>query len=431
MADRSAPAARRGRGPFFVRPLPLATIFLMTSPPNLPQTSTTPLAAAAVSGHLDTRTAATEVAHELYDTLGSSCDLAIFFASFHHRAAFPEAVEILRQTLGPACLFGATAESVLGGAQELEGVAGLAALGLRLPGVSVHPWSSTPDDPLPLDEPARLGQRIGLAEDLRAVILLADPFSTPITGLLGAITTCNGALRPVPVVGGMASGASQPGLNQLLINDSVSAAGAVGITIGGEVEIDFIVSQGCRPIGTPLVVTKSKANVLQELGGQRALDVLQALANDLPQREKALLKQGLLLGSVIDEYKDHFGRGDFLVRNILGFDKHGGGIAVGEIPRVGQTIQFHVRDAETADEDLQLLLDAQQLKAPPFAALLFSCNGRGKRLFKEPNHDIGVIRDRLGDVPIAGFFAAGEIGPIGEKSFLHGHTASLAVFRGR
>ena len=225
----------------------------------------------------------------------------------------------------------------------------------------------------------------------------------------------------------MASGASQPGLNQLLINDSVSAAGAVGITIGGEVEIDFIVSQGCRPIGTPLVVTKSKANVLQELGGQRALDVLQALANDLPQREKALLKQGLLLGSVIDEYKDHFGRGDFLVRNILGFDKRGGGIAVGEIPRVGQTIQFHVRDAETADEDLQLLLDAQQLKKPPFAALLFSCNGRGKRLFKEPNHDIGVIRDRLGDVPIAGFFAAGEIGPIGEKAFLHGPTAGLCA----
>ncbi len=403
----------------------------MTSTPHLPRTSTTPHAAAAVSGHLDTRTAATEVAHELYDALGSSCDLAIFFASFHHRAAFPEAADVLRRTLGPRCLLGATAESVLGGEQELEGVAGLAALALRLPGFRAHPWSSTPEDPLPLKQPATLGRRIGLAEDLRAVILLADPFSTPITRLLPAITTCNGAGRPVPVVGGMASGASQPGLNQLLLNESISTAGAVGITIGGEVEIDFIVSQGCRPIGTPLLVTKSKTNVIQELGGRRALDVLQALTNDLPQREKALLKQGLLIGSVIDEYKDHFGRGDFLVRNILGFDKRGGGIAVGEMPRVGQTVQFHVRDAETADEDLHLLLDAQQLKKPPFAALLFTCNGRGKQLFKESNHDIGVIRDRLGDVPIAGFFAAGEIGPIGDTSFLHGHTASLAVFRGR
>jgi small ligand-binding sensory domain FIST len=137
----------------------------------------------------------------------------------------------------------------------------------------------------------------------------------------------------------------------------------------------------------------------------------------------------VLVGNVIDEHKRHFGRGDFLVRNILGLDQERGGIVVGDLPRMGQTIQFHARDAVTAAEDLQLLLDVQDLKGRPFGGLLFSCNGRGKRLFDEPNHDLGIINERLGSSPVAGFFAAGEIGPIGEQSFLHGHTAALALFR--
>ena len=135
------------------------------------------------------------------------------------------------------------------------------------------------------------------------------------------------------------------------------------------------------------------------------------------------------MGTVINEYKDRFGRGDFLIRNILGYDKQNGAIAVGDLPRVGQTIQFHVRYAETAHEDLQLLLDAQQLKGPPVGGLLFTCNGRGRRLFEDPHHDVTTIRNRLGDIPLAGFFAAGEIGPVGDQSFVHGHTASLALIR--
>jgi small ligand-binding sensory domain FIST len=135
------------------------------------------------------------------------------------------------------------------------------------------------------------------------------------------------------------------------------------------------------------------------------------------------------MGTVINEYKDRFGRGDFLVRNILGYDKEHGAMAVGDLPKMGQTIQFHVRDAETAHEDLQLLLDAQQLKPRPLGGLLFTCNGRGKRLFEDPHHDIAIIRERLGEIPLAGFFAAGEIGPIGNQSFVHGHTAGLALLR--
>lgn len=418
-----------------------------------------PFAASAISGHLDTRTAATEVADRLFDELGAPgprssadglCDLALVFGSFHHRSAFEDAAAIIRKTISPRVLMGVTAEAVLGVDRELEGIAGLSAIALRLPGVKLHAWHATPDDPMPLREPERIRQRIGFdpaAGDFRTAIMFGDPFSTPITRLLPAITRCgrpsktefqvpnapSSAPLAVPVIGGMASGASQPNLNVMVQNDRVLNAGAIGVSICGDIEIDFIVSQGCRPIGTPFVITKCNENVILELGGRKAIDALQEMGQELSEAEKKLLSKGLLLGRVINEYKGHFGRGDFLVRNVMGLDQRVGGVVAGEMMRVGQTVQFHARDAATAAEDLQLLLDAQVMNdKPPVAAFLFSCNGRGERLFGEPNHDLNIIRDRLGDnLPIAGFFCAGEFGPIGDRSFLHGHTASLAVLRAR
>ncbi|MCP3903716.1 MAG: hypothetical protein GY715_08790 [Planctomycetes bacterium] len=389
------------------------------------------VAASAISGHLDTRTAATEVGDELADTLSDGCDLVLVFASYHHRAALPDAVSTIRRTLDPSIVLAVTAEGVLGSAQEMEGVAGLSAMSMRLPGVRLAPWTSTPDDPVALASPAAVAERIGFGEDFRTTILLGDPFSTPITRLLPAVTGCGGPDRAVPVIGGMASGASQSGQNTLIINERVTTAGVIGVTIAGDIEVDFVVSQGCRPIGTPLVVTKTNGNVVLELGGRPAFDVLQEIASELSESERELLQKGLLLGHVIDERRRPFGRGDFLVRSLLGFDRKKRGVIVGDIPRLGQTVQFHARDAVTAAEDLQLLLDAQELRAPPFAGLLFTCNGRGKRLFGVPHHDVTIIDERLGSVPVAGFFAAGEIGPVGDQSFLHGHTASLGLFRAR
>ncbi len=236
--------------------------------------------------------------------------------------------------------------------------------------------------------------------------------------------------RPLPVVGGLASGASQPGHNVLAIDDDLSPHGAYGVTLGGAISVDCILSQGCRPIGKPVIITKLKGNIVVELGGQKPMAVLKETALQMEEGERALLNRGLLLGVVINEYKDHFGRGDFLIRNVVSLDTERGMITVADDRlRVGQTVQFHVRDAETAQEDLQLLLDAQQLKAPPFAGLLFTCNGRGTRLFPKPGHDLNTLRARLGEVPVAGFFAAGEFGPIGERSFLHGHTASVVLLR--
>jgi small ligand-binding sensory domain FIST len=405
-----------------------------------PSSVKSPLAASALSGHLDTRTAATEVADTLFDELGANgaADLLFVFGSYHHRSAFDDAADIIRKTLSPKAFIGVTAEAVLGNDRELDGIAGMSAVAVQLPPqVTVHSWHSTPEDPLPLQDPDAMRQRLGIpaADDQPqtfTLFMFGDPFSTPITRLLPALNALNRPNQRIVITGGMASGASQPGLNVLVLNDKIVHAGVIGVTVFGEIDIEFLVSQGCRPIGKPMIVTKCHQNVVLELGGRKAMEVLQELASELSESEKRLLSRGLLMGSVVNEYKEHFGRGDFLVRNIMGFDQKVGGIAIGEMCRVGQTLQFHVRDAATAAEDLQLLLDGQVIHdPPPFAALLFSCNGRGERLFGEPNHDITIIRQRLGEVPIAGFFAAGEFGPIGNQSFLHGHTASLAVMRAR
>ena len=385
--------------------------------------------AAAISEHLDTRTAAIEVAALLGHAMECPADLVMVFASFHHREALEDAITDIRQTLSPKTIIGVTTESVVGCDLELEGVAGLSAIAFHMPGVSIQPWTTTPKNPVPISNPVAIPDWIGLREDTKAVFFFADPFSTPITRLLPALVNCRGRDNPIPIIGGMASGASQARYNRLFLDGQALRSGGIGLTLSGPLELDCVVSQGCRPIGEHYRVTKVDGNVVLELGGKPALEVLQELAQCVDSEERDFLRSGLLLGSVIDENRSHFGRGDFLVRSILGIDRKRNGIAAGEFYRLGKTVQFHVRDAQTAVEDLQLLLDAQQLATQPFAGLLVTCNGRGRSLFHEEDHDLTIIRERLGEVPIAGFFAAGEIGPISGHSFLHGHTACLTLFR--
>ena len=387
--------------------------------------------AAAISEHLDTRTAAIEVAGLLESAMDGPTDVVFVFASFHHREALAEAVLDIQNTLAPKTIIALTTESVVGCDLELEGVAGLSALAMHLPGVTITPWTTSPKKPVPISKPEKIPDWISLQDDTQVVLFFADPFSTPITRLLPALVNCRGEDDPLPVIGGMASGASAATYNRLFLNDQGMRSGGIGLTISGPLDFDCIVSQGCRPIGNPMRVTKVEGNVVLELGGRPALDVIEDLARNLEPHEGSLLGGGLLLGSVIDENRDHFGRGDFLVRSILGVDRKRKGLAAGEFFRLGRTVQFHVRDAQTAVEDLQLLLDAQQLDTQPFAGLLVTCNGRGRNLFHVDDHDLTIIRDRIGEVPIAGFFAAGEIGPIGGRSFLHGHTACLTLFRGK
>jgi small ligand-binding sensory domain FIST len=326
---------------------------------------------------------------------------------------------------------GVTAGGVLGSGFELENRPGIALLTARLGGAWFQPftyqqlqWSSQTD--AQQLRAALLGPHAD-AQDIAAVILLADPFSTPAMHLIPAI---NEALPRVPVIGGMASGASDAGENRLFLGEQILSDGAVGVVIGGQVRVDCIVSQGCRPIGDRWVITKARQNIIQDLGQRPAMTAIQSTAQQVSHEDRNLLEEhGILLGRVINEYKERFGRGDFLIRNIIGADPDAGYIAVSDFVRVGQTVQFHVRDARTAEEDLKLLLESEKLDAQAAGALLFTCNGRGSRLFEEPNFESTIIRQALGDVPLAGFFAAGEIGPIAGENFIHGFTASLVLFR--
>ena len=254
-----------------------------------------------------------------------------------------------------------------------------------------------------------------------AVLVLADPFTFPTDAFLERLQEDKPELA---VVGGLASGSPAPGGNRLVVDDRVMTDGAVGAFLGAGVDVATVVSQGCRPIGEPLVITKAERNIVYELGGRPALERLQDVARALPEEERELLTHGVHLGRVIDESKTEFGRGDFLIRNVLGGDPSNGAIAVGELVEVGSTAQFQVRDAASADEDLRQLLTGRRAQG----ALLFTCNGRGTRLFGRPDHDAEVVVEGLSTPAVAGMFCAGELGPVGRKNFLHGFTASVVLF---
>jgi small ligand-binding sensory domain FIST len=201
-------------------------------------------------------------------------------------------------------------------------------------------------------------------------------------------------------------------------------SGAVGVMCSEDVPIRAVVSQGCRPIGKPLTITSAERNLAHELAGRPAMERLQEIVHAATDADRKLMREGLHVGIVVDEHRLDFGRGDFLVRNLLGVDQSTGSLAISEQVEVGQTVQFQVRDAGAADEDLRCLLAG----VSGAGALMFTCNGRGMQLFDAPDHDAGVIAELLGEVPMAGAFCAGEIGPIGGRNFLHGFTASVAVF---
>jgi small ligand-binding sensory domain FIST len=260
-----------------------------------------------------------------------------------------------------------------------------------------------------------------------AVLLLGDPYTFPTDLFLAQVNDLSPGVR---VLGGMASGVRGAGHCRLLHSAGVADQGAVGVLLQGPIGLRSVVSQGCRPIGRPLVITRAEENVIYELGGRPPLEQLQELWRTLSPDEQGLFQHGLHVGRVLNEYRGDFQRGDFLVRNVLGVDKNTGALAITDRVRVGQTMQFHVRDAATADEDLHALLqlDVHAHDRPPVGALLFSCNGRGTRLFPGPDHDARAVRQEAGPIPVAGFFAQGELGPVGGQNFIHGFTASVALF---
>jgi small ligand-binding sensory domain FIST len=260
-----------------------------------------------------------------------------------------------------------------------------------------------------------------------AHLMVCDPHGFPAEVLLAHL---NDRVPGTIVMGGMASAGTSQESSRLFLDATVRSGGAVGLSLP-RAEVHSLVSQGCRPVGSPFTVTAAEANVIYELGGASPWERLRELARALPESDTSLLANGVHLGIVIDEYRTEQSQGDFLVRGVLGADAESGAIVVSDDVGVGQTVQFHLRDAASADSDLRRTMEREAAvlgDRRPAGALLFSCNGRGSRLFTEPDHDARLVADVLGDVPVAGFFCAGEFGPVGGRNFLHAFTASVAVF---
>ncbi len=259
-------------------------------------------------------------------------------------------------------------------------------------------------------------------------LVFADPFHLDCESWL---RTWNEAFAPLPIVGGLASGDPSAQLTQIYLNGEVFEEGGVAVAVGGGVSLASVISQGCTPIGETWTITKAERNFIHEIGNRPAYEVLAETFNKLPVPDQKKSRGNLFVGLVINEYLEDFHRGDFLIRNLIGADPKSGTIAVGALPRAGQTIQFQRRDAATATEDITALLQRAQGRLADrtvYGACLCSCNGRGQHLFGEPNHDARHAQQQFGPIGLAGFFCNGEIGPVGEKNFLHGYTASLALF---
>jgi autotransporter passenger strand-loop-strand repeat protein len=384
--------------------------------------------ASALSEHPDPADATGEVVGTVLERLGAEPDLAVLFCTPQHRDAVGDIAATVRRLLLPGVLVGATAVAVLGGAREVEDSP---AVGLWAGRLAARPRPLRLEAVRTESGIALQGLSASTFEPGDTLLLLADPFSLPVDAIVEALAALEvpGRDQPivVPVIGGLASASATPGGNRLLLDGEVVSSGGVGVVLPDGVATATIVSQGCRPIGDPMIVTRAEGNLVAEIAGRPALDRLDDLVRAADAEERALLASGLQIGVAIDEHRATFERGDFLVRSVVGADRQQRALAVGDRVDVGTTVQFQVRDAVAADEDLRTLL----AHATGDAALVFTCNGRGQRLFGEPDHDARLVHDSLGSPALAGMFCAGEIGPVGGRSFIHGFTASVLLFRDR
>ena len=366
--------------------------------------------------------AATEAAREARGgALGrAEVDLAFIFLSPAHLGEAEAAAEAVREELAPRHLLGCVAEGVVARVRELEEGPAVAVWAGALPGAEIECFHAAA---------VQTDGGIGVTgfpelDDPGLVALLVDPFTFPVGPFL---TRLNEEHERIPLVGGLAVGGRQPGAQALILEDAVHAEGAVGAVVSG-LSVLTVVSQGSRPIGREAVITRCEGNVVYELAGRPALERLRGEVAALSSEEQALAARGLLAGLVIDENRPEYDTGDFLMRGLLGADEATGALSLGDTARVGQTLRFFVRDAASADADLRQALGDALRRGRPAGALLFTCNGRGTNMFPEPDHDARVVAEALGTQALAGFFCGGEIGPVGGQAFLHGFTATLAVF---
>jgi small ligand-binding sensory domain FIST len=377
--------------------------------------------ASALSEHPVTSQATGEVAGALLETIGERPDLVVVTATRSHAGALEDIAAAIDSVLHPLALIGCSAESVIGTGHEVEETPGLSLWAGRVGPVTPVRLRATrlADDSWHFD-----GWPDRLAFEPTALVLMVDPFTFPADAFLEWLGTRHPGL---PVVGGNASGGQGPGGSRLVVGDRVVSEGSVGVLVGTGVDVQAVVSQGCRPYGSALTVTRSDRNIIHEVAGTPAMEcMVEQIKGHLDPVEVAGIESnGLFVGRLIDEHLVEPGPGDYLVRNVLGVDRAAGAVAVDDQVPLGSTIRFHVRDAQTAHLELGGLLRWCEADA----ALVFTCSGRGTRLFDDAHHDARSLQSALGPVPVGGFFAAGEFGPVGGRNYVHGFTASLLLFR--
>jgi small ligand-binding sensory domain FIST len=348
---------------------------------------------------------------------GEAPHLLIAFVSPHHARHYESLPALLLERYPGATLLGCSGLGIIGGGHEVEGSPALSLTAAALPNVTVTPFH--------VDEPGT-PQGVGSAD---AFIVLPDPFTCDAAELLRKL---DADFPRSPKVGGMASGGRAPGQNVLFIGRATHRAGAVGVALHGDVAIDTLVAQGCRPIGEPWIVTSCEGNVIRKLGDKTPVEVLRALHESLDERDQQLFMNNLFVGMEMRGESVRYKEGDLLVRDILGTDPKGGALVVSSRIEQWQVLRFLLHDARTAAEDLERHLDGYVRhagKVTPSGALLFSCLGRGVGLYGSPDHDSSLFRAHVGRVPLGGFFCNGEIGPVGGTTFLHGYTSAFALFR--
>lgn len=379
----------------------------------------------------DPISAVTEASMLVNEALGGQkADLIFAFCAGYAGAEFDLAMPKISDLTGCENVVGVSCVSLISGTQEFENQSGICLWAARFEDAKVLPFH--------LEFNTHAGEQFFAgwpdqseamwAQD-PALFFLTEPFSFPIDALLVRIGEDHPNIR---AFGGVADGASRPGEARLLLGKETFTEGGIAVMVSG-VAVESVVSQGCRPIGKPYIVTSAERNQIRSLGGRPAFDVLKSMYDKLPTQDKAQVEQGLHLGIAMTELKDNFEYGDFLIRNVIGIDEEEKCFSLSDYVRMGRTVQFHIRDALSASAELESMLQKTKAQmteagAASRAALVFSCNGRGCRLFPEPHHDAETINKVLGKLECAGFFAAGEIGSVGDQAFLHGFTASVAIF---
>lgn len=383
--------------------------------------------ASAISTQPEATPAVAEAAAAIKSELdGQAADLVIVFASPHYRDSLVRLPSLVREKFPGARLIGCTGGGIIGAGREIEHRPALSLTAAALPGAQLHPFHFDLDELPP--NPSAWHRLIDPRRE-PAFLLLPEPFSCDIEQLIGGL---DAAYPGAAKVGGVASGGRGAGSNALFLDSEMIRDGVVGLALTGDVVIDTLVAQGCRPIGTPLIITRCEDNVLLELGGQPALTVLRGLFDTLDARDRELFRSSLFLGIQMKDDIIEYRHGDFLIRNLMGINPDRNAVVVGAMVQPYQAVQFHLRDADASAEDLrQHLLAYCRSGRKPAGALLFSCLGRGEHLYGQPDHDSNLVLSYLGKLPLGGFFCNGEIGPVGETTFHHGYTSSFALLRPR